>query len=351
MEELKTQYEIRGLYSTRMLPGLQQADLLDDGEIETHFADFHPDVVIHCAAERRPDVCFQLPDKAELLNVGVTRKIAEACERNKAWLINLSTDYVFNGKNPPYKVTDVPAPLSKYGEQKLDGEKACEEICPSAATVRVPLLFGPMEYVKESAVTTLYLDLRRKGEIKKPDNLQKRYPTYTRDVARVLAKMVEAHFSGKKLSGIYHWQADEKSPMTKYDMMLEIARLFELPSTDIEKGEIPPEARGFKVPMNSCLDCSRLVEDLGIDPVKYRTPFAQALEETFATFPKDAVVGDIMAKMDQTIKIDREQLLRMLDKLKMPICDKEIQRLMNKDGQINQGDYNDLLRHLPLDGN
>jgi len=348
MALLKTKYETRGLYSTRKLDNLQYADLLNEGEIENLFADFQPNVVVHCAAERRPDVVAQLPDKAYLLNVEVTKKIAEACQRNNAWLINLSTDYVFNGEKPKYKTDDTPDPLSDYGKQKQKGEEACLKACPSSATVRVPLLFGPIEYVKESAVTTLYLDLRKKNLIKEPDNLQKRYPTYTCDVAKVLGKMLEVHFSGKKLSGIYHWQADEELPMTKYDMMLQIAELFGLPDTDIKPGLTESRVRR---PENSCLDCSKLVADLGIKAADYRTPFKKALEETFATFPRDAVVGDILAKMDGTMTVTKDQLERMLDTLKIPICHKEIQKLMNKDGKINKDDYDAFVSHLPCDGN
>lgn len=348
MKLLKSKYEIRGLYSTRQLEGLVCADLLNEGEIENQFTEFHPDVVIHCAAERRPDVCHQNKDKSKQLNVNVTKSIAEACQRNNAWLINISTDYVFNGTSPPYQTDDKTDPLSDYGEQKKEGEDHCRTSCPSSATVRVPLLFGPIEYVKESAVTNLYLELRKEG-VKDIDHDQLRYPTYTCDVARVIEKMLEVHFSGKQLSGIYHWQAEEQ--LTKYDMVQKIAGLFELPATEdhIRQCMTPP---AVPRPHDSRLDCSRLERDLGIDGKAYRTPFDEALKETFESIPKKIVASDIHSKLEKTITITKEELERMLGSLKIPrlICDKEIQRLMNMKGKITQGDYQAFLKHFAIDG-
>ena len=61
-----------------------------------------PDVVIHAAAERHPDVIEKDPEGAHDLNVGATQHLADECARLGAKLIYISTDYVFDGKNPPY---------------------------------------------------------------------------------------------------------------------------------------------------------------------------------------------------------------------------------------------------------
>jgi S-adenosylmethionine synthetase len=349
MRELKKHdFEIRGLYSRRELDGLYQADLTNEGEVEKQFADFHPDAVIHCAAERRPDVVLARPDESKFLNEDVTRKIAEACAHNKAWLINISTDYVFDGKGvegkcPPFTTEQEPKPLNEYGHQKLRGEVACKEACPTSATVRVPLLFGPMEYVKESAVTTLYLDLRQTEKPKTPDDLQKRYPTYTKDVARILVRMLEVYFSGKKLAGIYQWQA--KDMYTKYTMMLEIAKLFQLSETDIQPGRKLTSKGKAERPENSQMDCSKLEIALAINGDDYRTPFKQALTETFETFPVKSVVEDIVAKVDSNVGVEKDKLEKILQNMNMPICNKEVQKLMNRNDKdkLNQAQYNDFI--------
>jgi len=275
MKELdKGAWLVRGLYSTRGNPDLVHCDLLQAEKIEELFKDFAPHVVIHSAAERRPDVVFKKPEMARILNIDVTKNLAEACRRHCAWMIFLSTDYIFDGLEPPYKTDAEPHPLSLYGEQKLAGERICAEKSSSSTVLRIPLLYGPMEYLKESGVTSMYEEMR-KG-MTKADHLQKRYPTYTCDVAKIIQKMLDVHFNGvQDVYGIFHWQASEC--FTKYEMVQVIASIMEdveLEATYIEACKAAPV---FPVPPDSRLDCSRLEQELGIDASEYRTPFREAL--------------------------------------------------------------------------
>jgi dTDP-4-dehydrorhamnose reductase len=281
MEELggdSERFRVRGLCLSRVGSDLVVCDLLEDSQLEDQFKDFRPDVVIHTAAERRPDVVFKRPEIARNLNINVTESIATACHKHGAWMIFISTDYIFDGKNPPYAHDAEPHPLSTYGEQKAEGEQICKSRCPASAVLRVPLLYGPMEYPKESGVTAMYEELL-KG-IQKADHLQKRYPTYTRDVARILRRMLEVHFSGGQgLIGIYHWQTDEC--FTKYDMVQTIAAIIERDGSGIEASTAKPK---FPVPPDAKLDCGRLVTELGIDAAHYRTDFKQAVADCLNTY-------------------------------------------------------------------
>ena len=58
--------------------------------------------------------------------------------KSGAWLVYISTDYVFDGKNPPYSIDAAPTPLNEYGATKLAGEKATLTAYPSAIVLRVP---------------------------------------------------------------------------------------------------------------------------------------------------------------------------------------------------------------------
>ena len=64
---------------------------------------FLPSVLIHAAAERRPDVVEKDPDAARELNVGATSLLAQECRRLNVKMVYISTDYVFDGTNPPYR--------------------------------------------------------------------------------------------------------------------------------------------------------------------------------------------------------------------------------------------------------
>ena len=84
-----------------------------------------PDAIVVAAAERRPDVCENDPALARALNVDALSLIAtDARARRDAWVLSISTDYVFDGTSPPYLPDDPPSPLNAYGRSKLEGERA-----------------------------------------------------------------------------------------------------------------------------------------------------------------------------------------------------------------------------------
>lgn len=277
-------WEVRGLCSSRIRDKLVRCDLTKESEIEKQFMEFSPDIVVHMAAERRPDVVHKKPDDSKELNVHATLSLAKACGKAGAWMIYISSDYVFDGTSPPYSVDANPHPLSEYGEQKLEGERVTLREAPSAAVIRMPLLYGQMEYYKESAVTALYHDLEK--ESKSADHGQKRYPLYTNDIARIIAKMLEAHCAGKHLQGIFHWQGGEC--LTKFDMIQLIAELENLDASAILPNTSPPP---FPRPEDTHMDCSRLIQALGIDPVNFRTPIRDALRESFRLYAIDSLAA------------------------------------------------------------
>jgi S-adenosylmethionine synthetase len=76
------------------------------------------------------------------LNVQVPKDLATISKANGIFLIYISTDYVFDGKQPPYDaLTGKPNPLNLYGKTKLAGEKAIQEVYPEAVILRVPILY------------------------------------------------------------------------------------------------------------------------------------------------------------------------------------------------------------------
>ncbi len=149
----KGQWEALGLAFSRVGPDLQKIDLRNKEEVSSLVASFKPDVIIHAAAERRPDFVEKQEGATAALNVLATSYLAEAAATAKAFMLYISTDYVFDGTKPPYKPNDTPNPLNKYGQSKLDGEKATLEHCPNGGVLRVPVLYGPVEHLHESVVT------------------------------------------------------------------------------------------------------------------------------------------------------------------------------------------------------
>jgi len=217
-------------------------------------------------AERRPDKVDADPEKAFLLNVTVTDQLSKISAENGSWFIYISTDYVFNGKNPPYSTNAETNPVNAYGKMKRDAELVVWKNQGDAGVLRVPVLYGEVEYLEESAVTSLIkfvLD-QKPVEI---DDWQARYPTLVDDVAFVCLGLSERKLEHCGLYGTWHMAGPEK--FTKYQIAVELAKIFQLPHDHITatRNENP------KVPHDAQLNCVAL-DVMGF---RKRTPLIGAI--------------------------------------------------------------------------
>ncbi|WWC90110.1 dTDP-4-dehydrorhamnose reductase [Kwoniella dendrophila CBS 6074] len=236
-------------------------DLMDK-EAVNGFFQTHPK--IDGAAERRPDVAEADPEKAAKINAEVPAHLAALANQRKFLLIYISTDYVFNGKNPPYEVGDQPDPLQMYGRQKLDGEKAVlaeREKGAQVTVLRVPILYGKTEYNAESAVNILKDVVEdQSGKTYKMDAYQVRFPTNVDDIGRILYDL--SHLD-KSLPAILHY-ATPAPALTKYDMTETISKHLDLPIKHVEKDTNKPGPNATPRPENTQLS-TKALKDLGID--------------------------------------------------------------------------------------
>ncbi|MGH0116391.1 UNVERIFIED_CONTAM: hypothetical protein FKN15_035695 [Acipenser sinensis] len=106
---------------SRARPRFEKCNLLDADAVRAMIQEFQPHVIVHCAAERRPDVVESQTDAAIQLNVSAAGNLAK--EAGVSFVIYISTDYVFDGRNPPYDVNDTPNPLNLYGKTNKNRER------------------------------------------------------------------------------------------------------------------------------------------------------------------------------------------------------------------------------------
>lgn len=245
-----------------------------DHESVRRFMTTHaPNGVVVAAAERRPDICENDPAIARALNVDALRFIASAAQAVDAWVLSISTDYVFDGTKPPYFPHDTPNPLNAYGRSKLEGEQVLLGSMPLAGVLRVPLLYGPVREWSESAVTSLtpavIASAKDKNAPARMDAWAIRYPTFTPDVAVVIRQLLERHENGEALNGILHWSADE--PMTKFEIAERIAR-----ALAVEPNLLPQFSSADATPRpQNCHLASSALDGLKIGQ---RTPFDTAIK-------------------------------------------------------------------------
>jgi dTDP-4-dehydrorhamnose reductase len=242
-------------------------DMRDPQAVDALFEAVETDVVVNAVGERRPE--HWGGQQLYGMNVALPRLIAERCEAKGAWLIHVSSDYVFDGRRPPHAPDDRRRPLNGYGRSKADGEDAIRRTLPSATILRVPVLHGRVEFAAESNLSSL-VPLVTAGTPATVDDWAVRYPTATRDVATVLGQML-AH-AGVLRGRTWHWSGTEAA--TKYEMALAIGDVLDLPTDHLRPERRPDPTR----PRDPQLDC-RMLEGLGFGA---RTPLRAALPEVIA---------------------------------------------------------------------
>ena len=255
---LSGEHELIATGFSRAQAGIHKLDLTDDNAVEQFIGSQQPDVIVHCAAERRPDVSEQSPEAALALNLGATAALAKAAKQQGTWVIYISTDYVFDGTTPSYIESDTPNPVNFYGESKLRGEQLLLETSADFAVLRLPILYGQVERVEESAVLVLLNQLLDK----KPQNVDHwaiRSPTSTLDIAMAIENMITRKLDNEALKGIYHFSG--KEIMSKYQMLLMLGELFGLTTQHLTPISEPTDSA--KRPHDCTLSCQRL-ESLGI---------------------------------------------------------------------------------------
>lgn len=244
-------------------PRLVKLDLTDEEEVERLVREIDPQVIVHCAAERRPDVCENDPSLTQKVNVGSVALLSRlANEIPDTFLIYVSTDYVFDGKEPPYKPNAATNPLNEYGRSKAAGEEALWASGHNGGVLRVPVLYGLSSDAKESAITVL---LAEKGlqlatpkanrkEVK-VDDLAVRFPTFVEDVALALKALAARRMKHCSLSGTWHFSGDEQ--MSKFALVQRVATLLGEDASHVLPDR-EPSAAGASRPHNSQLETSAL---------------------------------------------------------------------------------------------
>jgi len=176
-------------------------DITDARSVKTVITTYRPDVIINAAAYTAVDRAEVEPDTVMRVNGEAVVYLAEAANKVGALLIQVSTDYVFDGDSPQaYTETDIPKPLCVYGVSKLAGERAAEN-AERYMIVRVAWLFS--EYGNNFVKTMLKVGAER-DELKIVSD-QQGTPTYAGDLASALVQMAEASLP----SGAYHFAGGE----------------------------------------------------------------------------------------------------------------------------------------------
>ena len=186
-------------------------DIRDRINLKNLISLHNPDILINLAALTNVDFCEKNSELAREINTNGVRNI---CDTFEGKIIQLSTDYVFDGKNGPYVEEDKVFPLSVYGKTKLEAENIVISHNSNNLVIRGNVLYDNCLSTGASFFNWVVRSLREKTPISVVDD-QINNPTWAQSMAKIIGLCVE-----KEISGIYHWGDAEFVSRYKFAKMI-----------------------------------------------------------------------------------------------------------------------------------
>ena len=185
-----------------------ELDLTEKNAVENVIYSQKPDSVVNCAAMTNVDACEINQFDCWNINVSAVEYLAKAIEDIKGHLLQISTDFIFDGTAGPYIENDKPNPLHYYAESKLASEKLIQKIMTKWSIARTIIVYGITDNMSRSNLV-----LWAKGEMEKGNKInvimdQYRSPTLAEDLAKGCVKIIDQgahgifHLSGPKTYSI-----------------------------------------------------------------------------------------------------------------------------------------------------
>ncbi|WP_318708923.1 dTDP-4-dehydrorhamnose reductase [Candidatus Acetatifactor stercoripullorum] len=229
---------------------IDQMDITDAASVDKVIKEAGPDAVIHCAAYTAVDAAEENEESCRRVNAEGTQNIANICKELDIKMLYISTDYVFSGEGErPWEPEDACDPKSVYGQTKYEGELAVKNTLDKYFIVRIAWVFG----VNGKNFIKTMLNLAKTHDTIRVVNDQFGSPTYTYDLAKLLADMVQT-----EKYGVYH--ATNEGVCSWYEFACEIFR-----KAKVQVNVIPvsTEEYGAKAPRphNSRMSKEKLTEN------------------------------------------------------------------------------------------
>jgi dTDP-4-dehydrorhamnose reductase len=250
------------------------ADLSIPGSVAAAISTLRPDLIVNAAAFTAVDQAEDEPERAFRINAEAPGEVAAAARGIGAGMIQLSTDYVFDGRaKEPYDEAAAPNPLSVYGRSKLAGEEAVRAANPDHLILRTAWVYSPFG---RNFVKAMVAAARERDSLTVVDD-QQGSPTSALDLADAILGIVRQwplgrgqtyHLAG---TGAANWFELAQEVMAN-------CRRLGMRSADvrpIRTADWPTRARR---PAYAVLDCDRIARDLGCRLPNWRESVARVVE-------------------------------------------------------------------------
>lgn len=235
---------------------VNELDITDQQAIDDFVAANEIDGIVNCAAYTAVDKAESNQKLCTALNTEAPAYLAMAIEKRGGWLVQVSTDYVFNGtKHTPYVETDTPCPDSVYGSTKLAGEFGASKFCKKTMIIRTAWLYSTFGNNFVKTMIRLGKEREELGVIFD----QVGTPTSARDLARAIMTAIEKGI----VPGVYHFS--DEGVCSWYDFTKAIHRLAGINTCKVKPLHTSEYPTAATRPAYSVLDKTKIKETYGIE--------------------------------------------------------------------------------------
>lgn len=250
---------------------IDELDITDETRVNQFFEFHSPDVVINCAAYTAVDKAETDEETAYLVNAVAPGNIARAAAQSGAFMVHISTDYVYDGKNfRPYVETDAINPVSVYAKSKAEGESSVHKANGKAVIFRTSWLY--------SAFGNNFLKAMMKfGAEREELNVvfdQTGSPTYAHDLAKTILDILPVAMTADLIE-VYHFS--NEGVASWYDFAKTI-----LQSADISCRVNPIHTKEYPLPaerpLYSVLDKTKIKKKFGIEIPYWKDSVTNCIE-------------------------------------------------------------------------
>jgi len=260
---LKNQHEVYSVHNQHSAEnGVPiQVDIANKNKLTEEFLKVKPEAIVHAASMTDVDKCEQNRELAYKVNVEGTKNVADAAKACKAFLLYISTDYVFDGEKGCYLETDLASPISYYGYTKLKAEEYVKNTKGEFCIARPSVIYGATPAAGKINFALWVLNKLKNKEQANVFNDQWNSPTLNSSLAEMTLEAVE-----KRLSGTYNLSGATR--ITRCDFAQLLAKTFKLDASFLNPTSMKAFSAPAKRPKDSSLNTSKAEHTLKCKPLK-----------------------------------------------------------------------------------
>ncbi|MFQ6674480.1 MAG: SDR family oxidoreductase [Fidelibacterota bacterium] len=235
---------------------VQELDVVDRKRVRETAREFEPDVIVNLAAYTDVDACETERELAWNIGVKGAENLSESVRGQGVKFVQVSSDYIFDGKEGPYDEVAIPHPINYYGKTKLGAENVVRGTADQWVILRTNVLYGASSRSKMNFVRWVVKSLESGKSIRVVDD-QWGNPTWTGGMAEAIKMSIILN-----VYGIFNYAGAEF--LTRFEFARRTARVFGLDSSLISRVSTEELKQAAPRPLRSGLKTEKIEEVLGV---------------------------------------------------------------------------------------